>query len=121
MSFYYIQATGDLILDHKIIGTGYSGQPEYKNEPEFQNEKGKGCIPKGKYTIEKPAFQHPKCGPFCLRLEPDPKNVMYGRDGFLIHGDSIKEPGAASDGCIIMARTVREQIEKDPSNTLIVL
>jgi hypothetical protein len=35
---------------------------------------------------------------------------MFGRSGFLIHGDSIIRPGTASRGCIILAREIREQI-----------
>lgn len=35
---------------------------------------------------------------------------MCGRSGFLIHGDSIAHTGQASHGCIILPRSVREQI-----------
>lgn len=35
---------------------------------------------------------------------------MFGREGFLIHGDSIVHMGQASHGCIILPRSIREQI-----------
>jgi hypothetical protein len=40
----------------------------------------------------------------------DPKNKMFGRSGFLIHGDSFVKPGKASRGCIIMGRLIRNAI-----------
>jgi hypothetical protein len=35
---------------------------------------------------------------------------MFGRFGFFIHGDSILNPGWASDGCVILGRMVRQRI-----------
>jgi hypothetical protein len=32
---------------------------------------------------------------------------MFGRGLFLVHGDSIANPGEASEGCIIMPHGVR--------------
>ena len=57
-------------------------------------------------------------GPFVLRLTPAPTNEMFGRDGFLIHGDSIEHPGSASHGCIILPRAIREAIAKSDDDTL---
>jgi hypothetical protein len=34
----------------------------------------------------------------------------YGRDGFMIHGDSIANPGTASEGCIVLRRNERQAI-----------
>jgi len=45
-----------------------------------------------------------------MRLTPDPSNIMYGRAGFLIHGDSTAHFGRASDGCIVMPINVRHTI-----------
>ena len=56
--------------------------------------------------------------PFSLRLTPDPANDMCGRDGFLIHGDSIAHPGTASQGCIILNRLQREHIAASPVKLL---
>ena len=106
--FKYIQSTGKIYLDGALIGSGYSGAPEYKNQPEHQGKKNLGCIPCGVYTIL-PAFKGPK-GPVCMRLIPDPSNEMFGRSGFMIHGDSKDNPGTASEGCIILPRGAREFI-----------
>jgi hypothetical protein len=45
-----------------------------------------------------------------MRLEPNQQNEMYGRAGFLIHGDSLEHPGTASLGCIVLGRLYREAI-----------
>ncbi|MGK3131451.1 tlde1 domain-containing protein [Pantoea sp. C8B4] len=45
-----------------------------------------------------------------MRLQPAPSNVMYGRAGFLIHGDSVAHPGGASNGCIVMPLNIRHKI-----------
>jgi hypothetical protein len=67
-----------------------------------------GPLPRGLYRIVGEPFIHPHCGQYCLRLEPDAANQMYGRSGFLIHGDNGK--GTASEGCIVLARPARELI-----------
>ena len=94
---------------------GYSGydDPESgkqgKNNPELENVEDVGPIPVGKYFIGSPhdTLTH---GPFVLPLTPDPANEMFGRSAFLIHGDSVVDPGTASRGCIIMGRAVRKQV-----------
>ena len=111
----YVQKTGQLLHDGEFIATGYSGydDPETgqrgKNDPDLENVPDVGPIPAGSYLIGNPVdtLTH---GPFVLPLTPDPANQMFGRSGFLIHGDSVVEPGTASRGCIIMARPVRNQI-----------
>jgi hypothetical protein len=45
-----------------------------------------------------------------MALTPEPGTDTLGRDGFLIHGDSVENPGTASHGCIILPRAVRDQI-----------
>lgn len=112
------------------LGYGYSGAPPLgKNNAAMQDTRDVGPIPQGLYTIHLPpqclsdlsgappricvycggAGTH-KHGPFVLRLEADPENEMFDRDGFLIHGDSIEHPGYASKGCIVLSRPIREQI-----------
>jgi hypothetical protein len=39
-----------------------------------------------------------------------PGTVTYGRTDFRIHGDSIQHPGQASNGCIILKKSIREKI-----------
>jgi hypothetical protein len=50
----------------------------------------------------------PRCS--ASKIPPDSANTMFGRSGFLIHGDSIARPGFASRGCIIAGRLIREAI-----------
>lgn len=78
-----------------------------------------GPIPQGLYYIGKPIDTIIR-GPHVLPLTPSPENQMYGRGGFLIHGDSIVDPGNASDGCIILPLFVREAISSSDDMTLAV-
>ena len=111
------QRTGRLLLNHNLVGIGYSGADDdnkddpddAKNNPELQAQKNVGPIPRGRYRIGAP-FNHQLRGPYCLRLDPLPGTETFGRDGFLIHGDSIRAPGTASHGCIILARAHRVAI-----------
>lgn len=106
----YIQKTGALIKpDGSVLAVGYSGRGPFKNNPASQNLIAVGPIPQGLYYIGKPVdtVTH---GPYVLPLTPSPDNVMYGRSGFLIHGDSIVDPGNASEGCIVQPLYVREAI-----------
>jgi hypothetical protein len=119
----YKQTSGELLHNDVHAGSGYSGFGAGKNNPAQQNVADVGPCPQGKYSIGPP-----ECvgspgphGPFVLRLTPDPANVMFGRAGFLIHGDSLANPGAASHGCIIMGRLIREAIAASGDHNLTVL
>lgn len=106
----YEQATGRLLHDSgEVVGIGYSGFADEKNNPEAQDIHQVGPIPCGVYEIEPPRDTHTH-GPFVLPLKPDPANEMHGRDGFLMHGDSVHAPGTASLGCIIQSRDVRTKV-----------
>lgn len=98
----------------------YSGRPGYKNKVENACVIGRGPIPRGNYTIGKP-FTHHKTGRYTLRLTPAASNQMCGRDGFMIHGDSARHPGEASDGCIILNIDGREIIASSHDNSLTVI
>ncbi len=106
----YHQSTGQLHdrLD-VLCGVGYSGKGECKNSPAAQFRHNQGPIPQGSYRIGDP-HDTDTHGPFVLSLSPGFDNVMQGRSGFLIHGDSLAVPGTASDGCIILDRALREKI-----------
>lgn len=106
----YSQGTGELFnAEGDRVGVGYSGAPGARNNSFMQYVHNTGPIPQGRYEIGDPVdtVTH---GPFVLPLTPYPGNVMFGRSGFLIHGDSVINPGSASMGCIIMDREVREAI-----------
>ena len=103
-----------------IFGYGYSGNGEGKNNPSMENIHNVGPLPKGLYFIGEP-YDSPHTGPFTLPLTPDPSNNMFGRSGFKIHGDSISDPGNASDGCICAPRKVREEINNCTDKKLYVI
>ena len=108
----YNQSTGVLTTnENKFIAEGYAGHGLGKNNPSMESVKMVGPLPKGRYMVGKP-YDSSNTGPFTLALIPDPKNKMYARSGFAIHGDSISAPGTASHGCIIMPRNIRESINK---------
>lgn len=91
-----------------VVAHGYAGAGDGKNNPEMDQVPNVGPLPVGKYTIGRP--YNSSHSPYTLRLTPDPTNVMHGRSGFLIHGDSIANPGTASQGCIILPRAIRQKI-----------
>lgn len=105
----YRQASGCLDHNGLIVATGYSGSGPGKNNPAQQAVHDVGPIPQGKFTIGDP-YDTDSHGPHVMRLTPDPADEMFGRAGFLIHGDSISHPGTASHGCIILPRDVRNRI-----------
>lgn len=105
----------------KILDFGYSGFGPGKNNPEMEHVPDVGPIPHGKWLIADEPFDSPEHGPFCLRLTPAPGTETYGRDGFLIHGDSIEHPGKASKGCICMSRVAREAINRGSDKELMVV
>lgn len=104
-----------LYYNGNFISSGYSGAVGFKDNPENECLKDKGPIPRGKYTIGKP-FNHPKTKAYTMRLTPSSSNNMCGRDAFMIHGDSTKKPGTASNGCIILPLSIRKLIcaKNDP-------
>jgi hypothetical protein len=102
----------------EAIATGYAGRDAGRNNPELQHVAGTGPIPAGRYTIG-PAHNTPEHGPVTMRLIPDPKNEMFGRDGFLIHGDN--KTGDASHGCIILNRVARLAVAASSDRYLIVI
>lgn len=112
----YQISTGELTRDGVPLGAGYSGQPECKNDPSACDQHDRGPIPPGRYTIGDP-HDSATHGPFAMALTPDPANEMHGRSGFMLHGDSASHPGAASNGCIVAPRPVRETIHRlgDPT------
>jgi len=109
--FTYKISTGELTAANGVVSHGYSGAAGIgKNNPAEEGVKNVGPIPEGTYTIQGPPFDTAEHGPFVMRLIPDESNNMHGRGSFLIHGDSLKKPGTASEGCLIFAFTIRQSI-----------
>jgi len=104
----YKQSTGELSC-RGFCATGYAGAGEGKNNPAMQGVQCVGPIPVGLYTICAPRNTKTH-GPYVLPLTPHLDNDMLGRSGFLIHGDSLRAPGTASLGCIVVARAVRVRV-----------
>ena len=106
----YAQKSGELQQEGKPVATGYSGAGRGKNNPEIQNVPNVGPIPQGDWTIAGPPVDTADHGPYVLRLNPAGGTETFGRNGFLMHGDSKEHPGCAAHGCVILPRTVREQV-----------
>lgn len=106
--------------DGSISFQGYSGDPDHKNDWTSTSLHNRGPIPAGWYSIGAPVntLTH---GPYVLPLSPHPSNLMYDRSGFLIHGDSVVNPGSASEGCIILPRDARELIWGSGDHALLVI
>jgi len=114
----YVIPSGELRdAENNVIGTGYSGKGSCKNDPTTCDLPNLGPIPPGLYKMGDPVdtVTH---GPYVLSLDPSVDNKMYGRAGFLMHGDSVIEPGTASEGCIIMSRPTRQRAAAEPDRML---
>lgn len=108
--YMYEQASGELLDEtNNPIAAGYAGREAGKNNPDMQNVKGIGPLPRGWYTVQPPA-DDAVVGKYAMRLIPDASNEMFGRNSFFMHGDSSEHPGLASHGCIVMPRAVREKV-----------
>lgn len=105
----YQITSGTLLADGETKGHGYAGHGKGLNNPAMCNVPDVGPLPKGKYKIG-PHEDNPRVGKFAMRLTPDASNQMFGRAGFFIHGDNPQMNHTASDGCIILARTIRQDI-----------
>ena len=91
----------------ELIGYGYSGQPTFLNDIHKENLQNIGPLPAGMYTITD-VYDDPKRGDHTCTLTPMPGTKLYGRSGFLIHGDTATESHDASDGCIVAPLWMRQ-------------
>ena len=118
----YCQSTGGIYHDNlrAPLAYGYSGKGIAKNRPECQNLHNEGPIPVGVYQMQEPVntMEH---GPYVIWLTPGSANEMEGRSDFGIHGDSFTHPGAASEGCIIAPRFLRERMWESEDHLLTVV
>ena len=103
----YDTATGETIGSSE----GYSGQPGYQNDPSTSHLSNRGTIPAGDYSISGSSQTLNGRGHSnVIRLSPLDGTETYGRNNFRIHGDSIRNPGTASHGCIISNPQMRQSI-----------
>jgi hypothetical protein len=103
----YSQSTGKFITSDGTSYSGYSGNGEGLNNSSKESVPFVGPIPKGEYTVTSSTTSK---GPTTLVLTPAKSNNMYGRSGFLIHGDNSKRDNSASQGCIIVGPDARNKI-----------
>ena len=105
------QSAGALSRDGVEVAKGYSGRDWGKNNPDAEAAQGIGPIPAGDYNIVE-LYNSANVGPNALRLQPidataNDTHDATGRSAFRIHGDSIRAPGTASYGCIILRSVIR--------------
>ncbi len=110
------QSAGELRRDGKLVSRGYAGNGRGKNNPALQGVRMVGPVPRGKWKIG-PPYNSKNTGPYTLTMtaqdgNQDDTHQPTGRGAFRIHGDSARNPGTASHGCIILPRLVREAIWK---------
>lgn len=122
----YRQSTGQMSNPLKFptqISLGYSGRGLGRNNPDAESVPFVGPIPRGYYTIGAPECVNTSGphGPFVLPLTPRPGFDLHGRNGFLIHGDSIPHPGTGSEGCIVLPRPIRTLIADSGDDELHVI
>ncbi|MGJ0193724.1 tlde1 domain-containing protein [Pantoea sp. RRHST58] len=108
----YRQSTGELFRDGKLIEKGYSGVLTNKNNPDREQVRGMGPIPRGIWKIGSTGTSK---GPLTITLIHI-SGEAYNRDmsTFRIHGEKVHGvPGFASSGCIIMYPHTRLLVSKD--------
>lgn len=103
----YSQSTGRFTTSDGTSYSGYSGNGKGLNNAREESTPFVGPIPKGEYTVRS---SNTSKGPTTLVLTPAELNTMYGRSGFLIHGDNSKGDHSASQGCIIVGPEARKKI-----------
>lgn len=118
MAWVYDQSSGELSHNGVLVATGYAGKGPHKNRPASQNLANQGPIPRGGWLIG--GYTSSK-GPLTITLTPKPGTNTFGRSAFRIHGDSVSNPGTASEGCIIMPFSARTQIISSSDHDLDVI
>ena len=107
----YRSSTGSLLAsDGELQAVGYSGHGAGLNNPSAEMEPDIGPIPRGEYLIGA-FFTDPEKGPIVAHLTPIPGTNVFGRSGFMIHGDNSAGNESASLGCIILPHPARAAIQ----------
>jgi len=119
--WHYSQTTGAIVSDDgSIRGAGYSGRGADLDNPAGQGDICEGPIPQGIWDIG-PFFDDPGGrGLVVCHLTPEMDTETYGRSGFMIHGDNSEHNHTASEGCIVLARPLREAIATSGDKRLMV-
>lgn len=132
LDWAYFQASGQLWYVNKLLGislqagTGYSGrgQGQGLNNPDMQHVRDVGPIPRGIYTIGPQQTNTVRAGTpseaqlsDSMRLTPSPLNLMWTRDGFLLHQGDFTTMGS-STGCIVLPLPILNLIGHSGDTTL---
>ena len=122
MTWRWDQSAGELSRDGAFVSKGYSGNGRGKNNPALQGVPGVGPVPSGLWKLTG-VYDSASVGPFTIRMQAadataDDRHDETGRSAFRIHGDSVRAPGTASRGCIILPRAVRERIWRSGDRSL---
>lgn len=115
----YAQTTGQLSHNGTVEGTGYSGHGLGLNNGNLEWAHGSGPIPRGLWSIGT-FFDHPHLGPIVAHLSPVDHDA-HGRTAFFLHGDNSAMNHTASDGCVILARPLREAIRDSADTSFMVV
>lgn len=117
----FVQSSGKLKHDDYPDAYGYAGNGYGKNNPAMESIKSVGPLPCGRYNIIGPPVDTMEHGPYVMHLNPNDESVMFGRSGFLMHGDSLCVPGNASEGCIVVAHDIRVRVWESGDRSLEVI
>jgi RHS repeat-associated protein len=89
----------------------YAGTAEHSNVVASETLVRQGPVPAGIYELSVDTnTANNNLGGARMRLTPLGDTEMFGRDGFLIHADSVANPGTGSQGCIIVPRAMRVEM-----------
>lgn len=94
----YKQSTGELYRDGKLIETGYSGILTNKNNPDREQVRGMGPIPRGTWRIGSAGTSK---GPLTITLVPLSVNA-YDRDMW-VHSGCTETNATASEVLPLLA------------------
>jgi hypothetical protein len=93
-----------------LFGTFYSGKEGINDE-----KIADGPLPSGEWEMWTVVFNHPKCGPDCIRIRPavpafGDEITKWCRNplSFLIHGDNLTH--TANEGCIVTTNADRRSM-----------
>ena len=118
MSWSYEVSTGKITTPQGFtLGEGYSGNGAGLNNSAMEAVHDVGPIPRGEYQIGE-FFDDAVKGPIVCHLTPVAPFAALGRSGFMIHGDNQLLNHTASEGCIVAARFIREQISESGDTIL---
>ena len=111
-TFTYHQASGILLDENGVqVALGWAGNHEGKNNPNEEQVRCIGPLPRGTYRVEPWEDTHSHLGPDVAALTQIAGDT-FGRGDFFIHGPSVASSnyGQESKGCIVIPRPARIRV-----------